>query len=126
MPLVADPDPEAAAHRFIKHWFGLLAQNHWSEALFLLGEPTSYGQRWSKVQIQDILNAYAKAPVEVSEPDNSVGDPHWNLGHFVDGSGFWLDCNLPLNGAWSDLTAQFEFRKREDIYVVTLQDIHVL
>jgi hypothetical protein len=43
-----------------------------------------------------------------------------------DGTGFQFDYDLPLNGEWSDLTAQFEFLRRSDGYAVVLHDIHVL
>jgi hypothetical protein len=36
----------------------------------------------------------------------------------------WLD--LPLDGTWSDLTAQFEFGPHEGGTAVALYDLHVL
>jgi hypothetical protein len=43
-----------------------------------------------------------------------------------DGSGFSLYHAVPLNGEWSDLTAQFEFLRRPNGLAVVLHDLHVL
>ena len=42
------------------------------------------------------------------------------------GRGYAFDYALPLNGEWSDLTAQFEFYKWSDGSAVVLNDLHVL
>ena len=42
------------------------------------------------------------------------------------GAGFWLDYDVPLNGAFSDLTARFEFHWRApQTLAVQLHDLHV-
>jgi hypothetical protein len=43
-----------------------------------------------------------------------------------DGSGYAVDHAVPLNGEWSDLTAQFEFLEEADGFAVVLHDLHVL
>lgn len=45
---------------------------------------------------------------------------------FDDSSGYSVEYDLPLNGAYSDLTAQFEFLLSGSDYVATLHDLHVL
>jgi len=37
-----------------------------------------------------------------------------------------LDYDVPLNGWYSDLTAQFEFNPRADGFAATLHDFHVM
>ena len=49
-----------------------------------------------------------------------------SVGSYEDDAGYWLDHDMPLNGEWSDLTAQFEFQARSDGFDVVLLDLHVL
>lgn len=58
--------------------------------------------------------------------DETTRSDHVHLGSYEDGSGFWLDHDVPLNGEWSDLTAQFEFQKQPEGLAVVLIDLHVL
>jgi hypothetical protein len=44
----------------------------------------------------------------------------------LNAGGYWLDYDVPLNGQFSDLTAQFEFEPRQEGYAAVLQDLHVL
>jgi hypothetical protein len=54
------------------------------------------------------------------------GRDHAHVGAFDDGSGYWVNHDVPLNGEYSDLTAQFEFRRRGNALAATLHDLHVL
>jgi hypothetical protein len=45
---------------------------------------------------------------------------------FKDGSGYSVEHDVPLNGEWSDLTAQFEFVGKSPEFEVILHDLHVL
>jgi hypothetical protein len=45
---------------------------------------------------------------------------------YDDGSGWTVDYDIPLDGEWGDLTAQFSFKKAGDSFVVKLNDIHVM
>ena len=45
---------------------------------------------------------------------------------FDDGSGYSVEHDVPLNGEWSDLTAQFEFVRFPKGYAVVLHDLHVM
>jgi hypothetical protein len=64
--------------------------------------------------------------VRVTDPDSVGTEPHSSLVAFKDGRGYSFDHDVPLDGRWSDLTAQFEFLRRPSGYAVVLQDIHVL
>lgn len=44
----------------------------------------------------------------------------------LDDGGYWIDHDMPLNGEWSDLTAQFRFDRVGDRFAVSLQELHVL
>ena len=126
MPLPFTSDPESAALQFILRWFELIAAGHWTEALALIDSPSSYGQTWSRAQIEARLAEYGPAGGRLSSPATTTGKRHTSTGRFADRSGFYLDCDLPLNGNWSDLSAQFEFLEVNGQYSVALQDIHVL
>jgi hypothetical protein len=118
-------DDERSFRAFVEQWFRALARNQWDIAVGMLDEPNSYGVRWSEAQIRQALNDYSSTAV-LSDPADVKGTvPRTSSGKFEDGSGYWFDHSVPLNGAWSDLTAQFEF-KRGERYAVILDDLHVL
>jgi hypothetical protein len=126
--------PEEELVAFARTWFGLLARAEWEAALSMIDEPNSYGIRWTRERITALLGdtfgpetrfaAEFGAPA-FTDPEVAEGDPHANFGRF-DAGGFWLDHDVPLNGAFSDLTAQFEFKPRENGYAAILHDLHVL
>jgi len=127
VPLPIAPTPEHSAWRYVELWFELLSQERWQEALAMLDLPSSYGASWSETLIRSALSQYSNGKeYTVASPKTLTTQAHISTGAFNDGSGFWFDCDFPLNGEWSDLTAQFEFKIHENQYLVALQDIHVL
>ena len=121
-------DPEAAFREFVIRWIALLAQGQVSAAMAQIDEPNSYGAQWGPEQLSAVLTSYSggRELAAVTLPSSSSGKPHTNLVALADHSGYMYDHDLPLNGAWSDLTAQFEFLKRPNGFAVVLHDIHVL
>ena len=127
MSLSITPNSELAAHAYVVQWFELLAAQRWQEALAMLDLPNSYGVVWSEAEVRKALAEYSNGqPCALTSPKALVGKPHISSGAFNDGTGFWFECDFPLNGGWSDLTAQFEFKVNGNHYLVALQDIHVL
>ena len=119
--------PEVEFSRFARDWFRQLSRGEFSEAVARLDEPNSYGIRWSEQQVRDVLRDYARSDsVRVTDPDLIGTEPHSSLVAFKNGRGYSFDHDVPLDGRWSDLTAQFEFLHRPSGYAVVLQDIHVL
>ena len=113
--------------RFARDWFRLLARGAFVEPALRLDEPNSYGERWNAEQIRRALRDYVRSEsVQVSDPDTLLGDGRPSLVEFDDGHGYSFEHDVPLGGAWSDLTAQFEFLRRPSGYAVVLHDIHVL
>ena len=111
----------------MERWFRLLALGQWADSIALLDEPNNYGVRWSEAKIRKVVSEYSRGKeVEFSDPSSLTGKSRVTFGKFNDGSGYWLDCDVPLNGARSDLTAQFEFKQRGMQYAAILQDLHVL
>jgi len=124
---VSKDEPIVTFTRFAHDWFRSLARGAFTEASSRLDEPNSYGQRWSAEQIQQVLRDYVRSEsVRVADPDTVAGAGRPSLVEFADGRGYSLDHAVPLDGQWSDLTAQFEFLRRPGGYAVVLQDIHVL
>ena len=113
--------------RFARDWFRQLSRGEFREAVLQLDEPNSYGIRWSEQQVRDALRDYARSDsVRATDPDLISSDAHSSLVSFKDGRGYSFDHDFPLDGRWSDLTAQFEFSRRPEGYAVVLHDIHVL
>lgn len=127
---------DAQLFAFVRDWFGLVADGRGAEACALLDEPNSYGDRWTAERILALVDEIFGPGSRFREPHpggpkitNSAetpGCPNVNFGAFEDGSGFWVDHDVPLNGEWSDLTAQFEFLWRGERLAVVLHDLHVL
>ena len=117
---------------FVRTWFALLAYGQLDKALESLDEPNSYGLVWSAETIEATVRAALgnsereSGPPKFSDP-NELADPQVDGPEkFDDGSGYWFDHPVPLDGKWSDLTAQFEFKKRSNGFAVILHDLHVL
>jgi len=120
--------PEPMLREYVWRWFSLLASGDTASAFALLDEPNSHGILWSPELLETSLHAYkSKGPATpvVTEPSAASGRPHSNIVAFNDRSGFGYSHDLPLNGAWSDLEAQFEFVKRPQGFAVILHDVHV-
>ena len=133
---ISPDEPEKSMLVFVKRWLKLLSDGRLDEACALLDEPNCYKVSWTPDLIKQTVN-------EIFSPDSRFylyhpegpvfTDPHElkegrdiDAVEFADGSGysFWYD--VPLNGEWSELTAQFEFLKTPKGYAVVLHDLHVL
>lgn len=121
---------------FIQRWFRLLADGQIHKACTLIDEPNCYGVRWTKALILEVVQEnfgegtvfngqYLDAP-KFCYPESAAGEYRADVLEFDDGSGFSVEHDVPLNGEWSDLTAQFEFLRRPNGFAVVLHDLHVL
>jgi hypothetical protein len=126
--------PEDTLIEFVRAWFRLLARAEWEEALAAIDEPNVYGIRWTRDEVtgllQDTFGAGTRfeaehGPPVFSDPDSAAGAAHHSFGR-LNAGGFWLDHDVPLNGRYSDLTAQFEFLPRDRRFAVQLHGLHVL
>lgn len=129
-------DAERTLVAFVRNWFTLLAAGRSQEACNMIDEPNYYGIAWTPEQIQQVV-AGAFGPqsrfrlrhpegIRCTDPEelSEGGNPEVYPSH--DGGHYRFDHDVPLNGEWSDLTAQFEFHRRQKGYVVVLHDLHVL
>ena len=119
--------PEVEFSRFARDWFRQLSRGEFREAAQRLDEPNSYGIRWSEQQILGALRDYTHSDsVRVTDPDLIGTEAHSSLVALKDAHGYSFDHDVPIDGRWSDLTAQFEFLRRPEGYAIVLHDIHVL
>lgn len=134
--MIREPTNPEDLLAFIRDWFRLLANDRWPEAIAMLDEPNHYGIVWTPEYIRNALDSafepdcrfrvdHPEGP-RFSDPDTATGTCHADVLPFDDGHGFSADHDVPLNGSWSDLTAQFEFIRRPDGLAVILHDLHVL
>ncbi|MHB0961501.1 MAG: hypothetical protein ACYC0X_24210 [Pirellulaceae bacterium] len=121
---------------FVRSWFDLLARGEVDKACALIDKPNSYGMRWTPETIIDLLfDCFGPGTVFASlHPEGphftavfqTKGNARADVIPFSDGSGFSVEHDVPLNGEWSDLTAQFEFLGKSPEFEVILHDLHVL
>jgi len=127
-------DDELIAH--IRQWLDLLADGRVADACSMLDEANVYGQAWSPAAIFELVNdtfrpgtrfrAEHPSGPSFSHVLTAVGDGRPSVVALADNSGYSVEHDVPLNGAYSDLTAQFEFRWRDDALAFVLHDLHVL
>ena len=110
-------EPIVTFIQFARDWFCLLAHGAFSDAVSRLDEPNSYGNHWSTEQIQSVLRDYTRSEtVRVTDPDTLTDDGRSSLVEFTDGRGYSFEHAVPLDGKWSDLSAQFEFLRLLFLY----------
>jgi hypothetical protein len=124
-----------------REWVDLMAAGRTPEALDLLWIPDDYddSQRWTPARLVGYIANYGNSqptpdgtrwtitPPEAAAVGERGAPRKPEVGRLDDHpSSGWVDYDLPLNGEWSDLTAQFEFRRVEGGTRVSLYDLHVL
>ena len=133
---VSSDAPEKSILDFVKQWMKLLADDRFDEACALLEHPNSYGVVWTPNLIKEIVHDTFSPDTHFYKfhPEGPIFTDPYELEEqrniepieLNDGSGYAFDYDVPLNGGWSDLTAQFEILKKPNGYVVFLDDLHVL
>lgn len=127
MPVLHSANIESALIQYVESWVDLLARGDWDGAMALVEVPNYYGVLWTTADVRRALIEYGGGTEPaVTDPHASSERPRISTGAFDDGTGYWVDIDLPLEGAWTDLTAQFEFRRSGTHYFATLHDLHVL
>ncbi len=127
---------EAVLLEWVREWLDLLASGRLADACARLDEPSGAGWRWTPAAITSAVeDTYGPGTrFRSRHPDGPVftpvatarGSAHAHVGELDDGSGYWVHHDMPLNGEYSDLTAQFEFRWRGDGLSAALYDLHVM
>lgn len=117
---------------FIREWVKLLSENKFEEACALLDEPEDNDRNiiWNAENLKEVFLDYfwhERMPF-INDPyqmnlDKEVID----FFEYDDGSGYAVDYDIPVDGEWGDLTAQFSIQKdTTNLYRIILEDVHVL
>jgi hypothetical protein len=118
---------------FVESWIDDLAQGDY-ESAYSKTDHDPYHQ-WTPRLMRAVVAGYGMpAPhrsgtvFRVTSRDTATGEPHHRTiyRHEIPAPAvaeIWYD--LPLNGAWSDLTATFRVETRGATSAVVLQEIHV-
>ncbi|WP_162055639.1 hypothetical protein [Pontibacter pamirensis] len=116
---------------FVREWVKLLSENKLDEACDMLDDPEDNGRSifWDAATMTEALLGYIgqrRMP--------SVSDPYrTDLGKervsFIgcDEGNYAVDYDIPIEGEWTDLTAQFTFKRHASgLYLVLLEGLSVL
>jgi hypothetical protein len=126
-----------------REWVDLAADGRLADAIEMLHIPARYdeSQHWTTESLRRYVGNYGSwdpwpdgrtweiTPVDSARaPDDQPNfQPHADLIRFdADPRSGSAELDLPLNGEWSDLTAQFEFEPVGDGTGLSLYDLHVL
>jgi hypothetical protein len=126
-----------------REWVELVAADRLGEAIALLWVPPDYdqSQHWTPESLRRYIENYgSRTPMRDGSqwritstatarvPADRLGfAPRADVVRLrEDPRAGSVDFDVPLNGEWSDLTAQFEFRPIEGGTAVSLYDLHVL
>jgi hypothetical protein len=124
-----------------REWLELLAEDRLEEALNLMAPASDGSVTWTPDALRTYISNYGSwepwgnaSSWRVTSPsaarlpaDAPNRKPYAEVGRLAaDARRGWVLLDLPLNGIWSDLTAEFEFSPVEEGTGVTLHDLHVL
>ena len=129
-------DPEVALKRWMAAWFDLLGAGRLSDACAQLDPSPTSGRRWTpEALLASIQNEFGPGTrFAVDHPDGPTftpastarGSSNASVIPYADGTGYSGHHGVPLNGAFSDLSAQFDFHRAGSQLHVVLYDLHVL
>jgi len=117
---------------FIHSWIEFLSKNEFQEACAQLDVPerNKNSITWSDDKLREVFLDYCwheRMPLINSPYAMDLQKEKIDFYEYYDGTGYAVEYDIPLDGEWSDLTAQFSFVKNAgNVYYVFLKDIHVL
>lgn len=122
---------QAELLQFVHDWVGMCAEGKINEAFTLLDAPLDSSRyHWSAEDITEITFDHFDDGLQpvITHPDTVGGDIplRADSGSFNDGSGYWVEFDLPMNGVVSDFTLMFEFLFSNETLKVILDDCHVM
>ncbi len=121
---------EAEVLEHVRGWLNLLADGQFERACAQLDGANTYGVRWTPQMIQQAIANYvgsrSSGAPSVSRVEVTPGDGRPSVVEFGDRSGYSVEHDLPLNGRYSDLTVQMDFRWHGQGLAMVLHDVHVL
>jgi hypothetical protein len=126
-----------------REWVELVATGRFADAIDMLYVPTNYdpSRHWTPESLQTYIGNYGSwdplgdrrvvrvTPIATARvPANRPGRrPYADAVRLsTDPRAGSVDLDVPLDGEWSDLTAQFEFAPVDGGIWISLYDLHVL
>ena len=102
----------------------------------MIDRPAGSGHTWTPKMLRDSIedtfgpgtrfrSEHPEGPV-FTPASTARGISHLSIIPYADGTGYAVNHDVPLNGAFSDLTAQFEFTWDASALQVALYDLHVM
>jgi len=90
-----------------------------------IDSPNCYGVKWGKEEIIEVFHNYLGDDITPKVSKANIKECYPSFYKRKDG-GYNLEFDIPLNGKISELTAEFEFNRRNNQFEVVLHDIHVI
>ena len=122
------PAPNATVEEiaaFVRAWVALAAERGFEAALAELDSNDKVP--WSQQMLDELTfdHFYDGKQPRITDPA-AVPDLGVGVYPYHDGSGFWVDHDLAMDGRKSDFTAQFDFRRTKTGFRIILADVHIL
>jgi hypothetical protein len=114
---------------YIRSWFDLIASGGITDACNQLDEPNRAGIVWTPQKIIDVISKalhIKNDSVVITSTSSCSGSPEGRIFRLLNGSGFVVEHQIPLNGQYCEVTAMFEFLWRGKALAFTLDGLHVL
>jgi len=106
---------------FCQNWLDDLAD----EKVTGIDSANCYGIKWGYEKVFEVLQEYLGNKTSPKVHRVKISDCH-PIFYKRDDGGYNLEFDIPLNGEISDLTAEFEFNRKNSKFEVVLHDIHVM
>lgn len=127
--------PETAIERWMAAWFDLLGQGRLAEAIEQLDLPGGDGAGWTPERLIAVIEDHfgpgtyfrwfhPEGP-RLTPATTATGAAGAYVVALADGSGYKARHSVPLNGEFSDLVADFDFRWSGAALLVALYDLLV-
>ena len=138
MKILNGPASDEEILALVRDWVGLLAAKDYDAAFALTEHDPYYG--WTPPRIRRVVEGYGSLePTPTAHQVTPIAEasggpaPRHQVSRWEEPQArttnseaigeVWFD--LPLDGSWSDLTATFEVRRRDERLLLVLNEIHV-
>jgi hypothetical protein len=118
-------------------WFDRISKGEWDNAFSMIDLPPESGVPYSPQRYRDeiendhfaegtVFRKQHSEGIIYSSPHEVGGDGNCEIYDPSEDNVYEFECDVPLNGEWSDLTSGWQFIDNGDFYAVRLEWLHVL